>query len=58
MLRLCQVVPAKRLKHILMNVGEQLQEDEIEKVLEEQEIDPSGTVKYEDLIKKVMGPKQ
>ena len=56
-IHLYQVIPAKRLKHILMNVGEKLGEGEIERALEEAELDPTGTVKYEDLIKKVMAKK-
>ena len=47
-------IPATELRHVLMGVGEALEEEEMEELIRNAEVDGDGQVNYEDFVTRMM----
>lgn len=50
------VIPARQLKHMLLNWGERLSGKEVEQIFREANVSHNGQVKYQDFVKIACAP--
>merc|ERR1712063_6506 len=51
------LISTVELRHVMTNLGEKLSEEEVDEMLQEADIDPSGNINYADFVKMMMNTK-
>jgi len=47
-------IPAAELRHVLMNIGDKLSDEEVDVLIQEADIDGDGQINYEEFVRNMM----
>lgn len=47
-------IPAAELRHVMMNIGEKLSDEEVDVMIQEADIDGDGQINYEEFVRNMM----